>query len=58
MKWYNTLIPYKVLKHHRIQYSTCRDFDHVSRYRGLRQLVHCPKTEDRFVALETPNPLL
>lgn len=56
MRFYNTLIPYKVLKHNGIQYSTCRDFDHVSRYRGLRQIVHSPKTQDRFVALETPNP--
>lgn len=57
MKWYDTLIPYKTLHHYGIQYSVCRDFDHISRYRGLRQVTHCPKDIDqRFVALETPNP--
>lgn len=56
MKFYDTLVPYRVLDHHMIEYGVCRDFDHISRYRGLRQLVHMPDVPDeRFVALETPN---
>lgn len=55
--YYNTLIPYAVLPHPGIQYGVCRDFSHISRYRRLRQVVHCPQDlEDRFVSLETPNP--
>lgn len=59
MKILNTLTPYKVLYNNGgIQYSVCRDFDHISRYRGLRQLAHNPDiSEERFVALETPNAL-
>ena len=56
MKWYNTLIPYKVVDYNGIQYGVCRDFNHISRYRGLRQVVHEPDEPGRFVALETPNP--
>lgn len=56
MKIPNTLTPYKVLEHEGIQYSVCRDFGHISRYRGLRQLTHVADTPERFVALETPNP--
>lgn len=57
MQFYDTLKPYDVLEHKGIQYGVCRDFNHVSRYRRLRQIVHSPAhTPDRFVALETPNP--
>lgn len=55
MQFYDTLRPYKILDYKGIQYGVCRDFDHISRYRGLRQLVHNPDDEDRFVALESPN---
>jgi len=58
MRWYNTLIPYKKLEHLGIQYTTCRDFDHISRYRGLRQVTHCPGTDDIYVTLEIPNPFI
>ena len=51
----NTLTPYRVLEHEGIQYSVCRDFDHISRYRGLRQVTHVADSPERFVALETPN---
>lgn len=54
----NTLVPYKVLDYNGIQYGVCRDFNHISRYRGLRQVVHEYDTEDRFVALETQNPFV
>lgn len=59
MKIPNTLIPYDTVESNGgIQYSVCRDFSHISRYRGLRQVVHNPEiTADRFVALETPNSI-
>lgn len=54
---YNTLEPYHILEHKGIQYGVCRDFNHISRYRRLRQVVHNPQDIiDRFAALETPNP--
>jgi hypothetical protein len=58
MKILNTLTPYKTIDTNGgIQYGVCREFNHISRYRGLRQIVHNPQYEpDRFVALETSNP--
>ena len=57
MKYYDTLGSYDELDHIPIQYGTCRDYSHLCRHRGLRQVVHDPSNEsDRFVALETPNP--
>ena len=47
---------YDTLEHDGIIYSVCKDFDHISRYRNLRQVVHCPDTTDRYVTLETANP--
>ena len=55
MKILNTTTPYRTVEYEGIQYGVCRDFNHISRYRGLRQVVHCPDTS-RYVALETPNP--
>lgn len=54
MKIQNTTTPYKVIDYDGIQYSVCRDFNHISRYRCLRNVVHQP-TKDRWIALETPN---
>lgn len=53
--YYNTLIPFKVIKHYGIHYTVCRDFKHISRHKGLRQVVHLPDEPDRFMTLETPN---
>ena len=53
----NTLSPYKVLDRKGIQYTVCRDYDHISRHRGLRQVVHQPEEVERYIALETPNPI-
>lgn len=54
----DTLAPYDELDRKGIQYTVCRDFDHISRYRSLRQVVHCPDdSEDRFMALEVPNEI-
>lgn len=48
-------ISYKTLPHEGVVYSVCKDFEHISRYRNLRQVVHCPNTVDRYVTLETTN---
>lgn len=49
---------YDTIEHEGIVYSVCRDFNHISRYRNLRQVVHCPDTLDRYVTLETSNPFV
>lgn len=54
--YYNTLDPYIQIEHEGIQYTTCRDFNHISRYKGLRQIIHCPDTS-RYISLETPNSI-
>ena len=52
----NTHTPYKELPHRVIQYAVCTDYEHISRYKSLRQVVHSPEEPDeRFVALETVN---
>lgn len=56
-RWYNTLVPYKVLDYTGIEYNVCYDYDHISRYKGLRQVAHNPDSNtERFLALENPNP--
>lgn len=52
----STIHPYATVEHIGIQYTTCRDYSHISRHRGLRQVIHGPEVDCRFVALETPNP--
>lgn len=49
--------PYKTLEHEGISYSVCRDYDYISRYRNLRQVVHLPNSSDRYITLETVNPI-
>lgn len=56
--YYDTLQPYGVVEHTGIEYTVCRDFSHISRYKGLRQIVHNPQESDRFITIETPNPLI
>lgn len=53
--YYDTLIPYQEIDYHGIQYTVCRDFDNISRYRGLRQIVHDPNESTRYITLETQN---
>lgn len=55
MRILNTLTPYNEIDYKGIQYQVCRDFSHISRYKGLRQVAHNPNESDRFIALETPN---
>lgn len=52
----STIHPYTLIEHSGIQYTTCRDYSHISRYRGLRQVIHGPDSHYRFIALETYNP--
>lgn len=55
----DTTTPYKKVDYNGVQYTTCRDYNHISRYRGLRQVVHDPEDKvDRFMSLETPNPFV
>ena len=59
MNGYDTLHPYDKLIYTPIQYTVCRDYDHLCRHRSLRQVVHDPSSEEnRFIALETPNPFI
>lgn len=51
----NTLEPYEAVEHQGIEYQPCRKYDHISRYKGLRQVAHLPKSYDRFTTLEVPN---
>ena len=55
MRILDTLKPYEEIEHVGIQYTTCRDYGHISRYKGLRQLVHDPSSIHRYITLETPN---
>ena len=50
--------PYDIIKHEGIAYSVCKDFDYISRYRNLRQVVHLPDSADRYVTFETTNPVV
>lgn len=56
--YYDTLIPYCTVEHTGIQYTVCNDYKHISRYKGLRQLVHNPNDSDRYITLETPNNII
>ena len=52
---YNTLVPYETIEYSGISYGHCREFDHICRYKGLRQVTHNLDADDKFTALETPN---
>lgn len=55
--YYDTLKPYKLAPYTGIEYTVCRDYNHISRYKGLRQIVHNPTSHDRFIALELTNQI-
>lgn len=55
--YYDTLTPYKTLPYEGIQYTSCRDYKHISRYKGLRQIVYAPDTIERLIGLETVNTI-
>lgn len=58
MKFPDTYTQYAEVKRDPIQYSYCVDYKHISRYRSLRQVVHQGLSSDRFIALETVNPIV
>lgn len=58
MTFHQTLAPYDIIDHGGISYTVARDYPHISRYRGLRQIVHSPDDiENRFISSETSNPI-
>ena len=50
-----TTQPYKELPHTEIQYTVCEDYDHVSRYNRLRQVIWDPDSTEREITLEMPE---
>ena len=50
--------PYAEIEYDGIAYTSCKDFNHISRYRNLRQVVHNPNSFDRCITLETVNPFV
>lgn len=57
MRFPDTWTAYKEVKRDPIQYSYCVDYNHISRYRGLRQVIHQGLSDDRYIALETVNSI-
>ena len=55
MDYNETTKPYEKIERDEIQYTYCYEYDHISRYKGLRQVIHQGLSQDRFVALETSN---
>ena len=55
MQFLDTTKQYKELERDPIQYTYCASFNHISRYKSLRQVIHEGKSNGRFVALETSN---
>ena len=51
----DTSSEYKKIERDPIQYTYCVDYNHISRYKNLRQVIHQGKSSDRFIALETSN---
>lgn len=56
-KFQDTYDEYRTVERDPIQYTYCVDFPHISRYKGLRQVIHQGQSSDRFIALETVNPI-
>lgn len=57
MKFPDTWTVYQEVKRDPIQYTYCNEYRHISRYRGLRQVIHQGLSEDRFIAPETVNSI-
>jgi len=51
----NKLTPYRYIDRDPIQYTYCCEYDHISRYKDLRQVVHQGMSLDRCITLETNN---
>ena len=52
---YDTTRPYKVLDQQGIEYTVCKDYSHISRYKRLRQVIHYLSNNNRFMSLELQN---
>ena len=50
--------PYAEIEHAGIAYLNCKSFNHISRYRNLRQVSHNPNSIDKYTTLETVNPFV
>lgn len=55
--YYNTLLPYAEIEYTGISYTYPREYNHISRHKGLRQVIHNADESDRFVAPETMNSI-
>ena len=55
MIFQNINTQYKEVKRDPIQYTYCRNFNYLSRYKSLRQVIHEGNSKGRFVAFETTN---
>lgn len=58
MRFPDTWNRYAEVERDPIQYTYCVDYKHISRYRSLRQVIHQGLSPERFVALETVNPIV
>ena len=55
----NIVEPYEKVDYKGIQYAPCCEYNHISRYRGLRRVIHSPQdVPSRFISLETPNAFI
>ena len=52
---HDTTKPYKAVDYKGIEYTVCKDFGHISRYKRLRQVIHYLEGTDRYITLETQN---
>ncbi len=52
---HDTTIPYQEVEYNGIEYTTCKDFEHISRYKRLRQVIHYLADNSRFLTLEIQN---
>ena len=50
-------LPYKEIQHNGISYQSCVGYNHISRYRNLRQVSH-RLDNGRYTTLETVNPFI
>ena len=52
---HDTTKSYDKVDYNGIEYTTCKDFSHISRYKRLRQVIHYLDGTDRFLTLEIQN---
>ena len=58
MEILDTISPYREIPYEGIQYTVCADYDHISRYRALRQVISSPDDKDnRRIQPETVNEI-